>query len=148
MLNIYHLLIWVQDLQLNILASVDLGSLFRDLLSFFIKQWKSHTFDFLIWLPFHLASSIRDPRLRLLFIVFGGGGAAAAASLSKHLHFKIKFAITVHTLLGFTKLEPIAKLDETDLGHMKWLKKYQSHDVFLVGNDKLTIGRSLEVQVL
>ncbi|KAJ9551412.1 hypothetical protein OSB04_015457 [Centaurea solstitialis] len=48
----------------------------------------------------------------------------------------------------FLKLVPIAKQDETSLGHLKWLKKYQSHEVLLVGDDELTKGRSLKVQML
>ncbi|KAI3701535.1 hypothetical protein L6452_26696 [Arctium lappa] len=49
---------------------------------------------------------------------------------------------------GFIKLVPIAKLDETDLGHMKWLKEYQNHMVLLAGDDELTIGRSWHLQML
>ncbi|KAJ9552020.1 hypothetical protein OSB04_016065 [Centaurea solstitialis] len=49
---------------------------------------------------------------------------------------------------GFLKLVPIAKLDEIDLGHLKWLKKYQSQEVLLVGDDELTKGRNSSVQVL
>ncbi|KAD4585074.1 hypothetical protein E3N88_22675 [Mikania micrantha] len=48
---------------------------------------------------------------------------------------------------GLFKLVPIAKLDETDLGHMKWLKKYQYHEVCLVGDDELTVDRSWHIQV-
>ncbi|KAJ0581852.1 hypothetical protein HanHA300_Chr04g0145841 [Helianthus annuus] len=43
---------------------------------------------------------------------------------------------------------PLAKLDEADLGHMKWLKEYQNHEVCLAGDDELTIGRSRQLQML
>ncbi|KAM0064858.1 putative protein-serine/threonine phosphatase [Helianthus debilis subsp. tardiflorus] len=49
---------------------------------------------------------------------------------------------------GFFKLVPIAELDETDLGHMKWLQQYQYHEVCLVGDDEVTIGRSWLIQML
>ncbi|KAK1431518.1 hypothetical protein QVD17_07978 [Tagetes erecta] len=49
---------------------------------------------------------------------------------------------------GFFKLVPIAKVDETDLGHMKWLQQYQYHEVCLVGDDELTVGRSWHIQLL
>lgn len=48
---------------------------------------------------------------------------------------------------GFIKLVPLAKLDEIDLGHMKWLKDYENLKVCLVGDDELTIGRNQCVQV-
>ncbi|XP_024961631.1 putative disease resistance protein At4g11170 [Cynara cardunculus var. scolymus] len=56
--------------------------------------------------------------------------------------------INLAEIEGFIKLVPIAKLDESDLGHMKWLKEYQNHEVLLVGDDELTLGRSLHVQML
>ncbi|KVH88492.1 hypothetical protein Ccrd_026692 [Cynara cardunculus var. scolymus] len=46
----------------------------------------------------------------------------------------------------FMKLVPIAKLHETDLGHMVWLKDYKDHEMCLVGDDELTIGRSRHAQ--
>nr|KAJ0197954.1 hypothetical protein LSAT_V11C700361450 [Lactuca sativa] len=49
---------------------------------------------------------------------------------------------------GFIKLVPLVKLDETDLGHLKWLKEHQNHKVCLVGDDELTKGRSLCIQIL
>ncbi|KAL8228590.1 hypothetical protein R6Q59_000016, partial [Mikania micrantha] len=42
--------------------------------------------------------------------------------------------IRLYEVEGFFKLIPIAKLDETDLGHMNWLKQYQDHEVCLVGD--------------
>ncbi|XP_024961643.1 disease resistance protein RML1A-like [Cynara cardunculus var. scolymus] len=48
----------------------------------------------------------------------------------------------------FMKLVPIAKLHETDLGHMVWLKDYKDHEMCLVGDDELTIGRSRHAQML
>ncbi|XP_076894292.1 disease resistance protein RRS1-like [Bidens hawaiensis] len=56
--------------------------------------------------------------------------------------------IRLHEVEGFMKLIPIAKLDETDLGHMKWLKEHENHQVCLVGDDELTEGRSWHIQML
>lgn len=39
---------------------------------------------------------------------------------------------------GFFKLVEIAKLDETDLGHMVWLKEYQYHEIHLIGDTLVT----------
>ncbi|CAH1441243.1 unnamed protein product [Lactuca virosa] len=49
---------------------------------------------------------------------------------------------------GFIKLFHIAKLEDNDLGHMKWLKEYQNYKVCLVGDDELTKGRSSSLQML
>ncbi|KAK9074086.1 hypothetical protein SSX86_006683 [Deinandra increscens subsp. villosa] len=49
---------------------------------------------------------------------------------------------------GFMKLVPIAKLNETKLGHLKWLNEYQKHKVCLVGADELTVGRSWHIKML
>ncbi|XP_076923860.1 disease resistance protein RPS6-like [Bidens hawaiensis] len=49
---------------------------------------------------------------------------------------------------GFIKLVPLAKLDELDLGHMKWLKGYQDHELCLVGDDEIITGRSRQLQML
>ncbi|CAI9265870.1 unnamed protein product [Lactuca saligna] len=49
---------------------------------------------------------------------------------------------------GFIKLFHIAKLEDNDLGHMKWLKEYQNYKVRLVGDDELTKGRSSSLQML
>nr|GEX89818.1 protein variation in compound triggered root growth response-like [Tanacetum cinerariifolium] len=57
--------------------------------------------------------------------------------------FGYEGCITLSEIEGFIKLVSIAKLDEIDLGHMKWLKEYQNCEVPLVGDDELTIGRSL-----
>ncbi|KAJ9550891.1 hypothetical protein OSB04_014936 [Centaurea solstitialis] len=62
--------------------------------------------------------------------------------------FGYEGCISLAEIEGFIKLLPITKLDETDLGHLKWLKKYQNHKMFLVGDDELTIGRSLDLQML
>ncbi|KAD4585097.1 hypothetical protein E3N88_22698 [Mikania micrantha] len=56
--------------------------------------------------------------------------------------------IRLYEVEGFFKLIPITKLDETDMGHMKWLKKYQYHEVCLVGDDELTVDRSWHIQML
>ncbi|KAJ0541044.1 putative leucine-rich repeat domain superfamily [Helianthus annuus] len=56
--------------------------------------------------------------------------------------------IHLYEVEGFIKLVPVAKLDEADLGHMKWLKKYEKHEVCLVGDDELTVGRSWHIQML
>ncbi|XP_071736655.1 uncharacterized protein [Rutidosis leptorrhynchoides] len=49
---------------------------------------------------------------------------------------------------GLLKLLLVAKLDETDLGHMNWLKEYENHEVCLVGDYGLTEGRSCFLQML
>ncbi|KAJ9552639.1 hypothetical protein OSB04_016684 [Centaurea solstitialis] len=49
---------------------------------------------------------------------------------------------------GFIKLVPLAKLDEADLGHMKWLKEYESHELCLAGDDELMKNRSSRLQML
>ncbi|KVH87817.1 NB-ARC-like protein [Cynara cardunculus var. scolymus] len=48
----------------------------------------------------------------------------------------------------FFKLVPVARLDETDLGHLKWLKKYQHHHVFLIRDDQIMKNRSQRIQML
>ncbi|XP_076894289.1 disease resistance protein RML1B-like [Bidens hawaiensis] len=62
--------------------------------------------------------------------------------------FGYKGCIHLYEIEGFFKLVPIAKLDETDLGHLKWLKEYQKYEMCLVGDDELTAGRSLHIQML
>ncbi|KAI3827467.1 hypothetical protein L1987_01543 [Smallanthus sonchifolius] len=62
--------------------------------------------------------------------------------------FGYEGCINLYEVEGFIKLVPIAKLDETELGHMKWLKEYQNHQVCLVGDDELTVGRSWHIQML
>ncbi|KAJ9551076.1 hypothetical protein OSB04_015121, partial [Centaurea solstitialis] len=50
---------------------------------------------------------------------------------------------------GFFKLVEIAELDETDLGHMVWLKEYQHHEICLIGGDiQFTYNRSQNIQML
>ncbi|GJT73689.1 putative TIR domain, P-loop containing nucleoside triphosphate hydrolase, partial [Tanacetum coccineum] len=48
---------------------------------------------------------------------------------------------------GLLKLVPIASLDESDLGNMKWIKEYEDHKVDLVG-DVITKGRIWHTQML
>lgn len=48
---------------------------------------------------------------------------------------------------GLFKLVPIEKLDEAELGHMKWIKAYQNNKVDLVG-DLITKGRTWNIQML
>ncbi|XP_076892448.1 uncharacterized protein LOC143544180 [Bidens hawaiensis] len=48
---------------------------------------------------------------------------------------------------GLFKLVSIAKLDEADLQHMRWIKAYQDHKVDLVG-DVITEGRTFDIQML
>ncbi|KAJ9551179.1 hypothetical protein OSB04_015224 [Centaurea solstitialis] len=62
--------------------------------------------------------------------------------------FGYKGCTKLSEIEGFLKLVPVAKLDESDLGHMMWLKEYQNHHVSLVGDDDLTLGRSRCIQVL
>ncbi|KAI3701540.1 hypothetical protein L6452_26701 [Arctium lappa] len=62
--------------------------------------------------------------------------------------FGYEGCINLSVIEGFLKLVPIAKLDETDLGHLKWLKEYQNHEVLVVGDDELTKGRSSNLQML
>ncbi|KAL7584770.1 hypothetical protein Lser_V15G44112 [Lactuca serriola] len=62
--------------------------------------------------------------------------------------FGYEGCISLFEIEGFIKLVPLVKLEENDLGHMKWLKKYQNLEVCLVGDDELTKGRSSCVQIL
>ncbi|XP_023731175.1 probable disease resistance protein At4g19520 isoform X3 [Lactuca sativa] len=62
--------------------------------------------------------------------------------------FGYEGCISLLEIEGFIKLVPVTKLEENDLGHMKWLKEYQNHEVCLVGDDELTKGRSSCVQML
>ncbi|KAL7593361.1 hypothetical protein Lser_V15G33802 [Lactuca serriola] len=62
--------------------------------------------------------------------------------------FGYEGCISLAEIEGFIKLVPVAKLEENDLGHMKWLKEYQNHEVCLVGDDDLIKGRSWCVQIL
>ncbi|XP_024961907.1 disease resistance protein RRS1-like [Cynara cardunculus var. scolymus] len=62
--------------------------------------------------------------------------------------FGYKGCTKLSEIEGFIKLVPVAKLDETDLGHMMWLKEYQNCHVSLVGDDDLTLGRSRCIQML
>ncbi|KAI3709355.1 hypothetical protein L2E82_39115 [Cichorium intybus] len=62
--------------------------------------------------------------------------------------FGYEGCIHLSEIEGFIKLVPVANLEENDLGHMKWLKEYQNCEVRLVGDDELTIGRSLCLQML
>ncbi|KAI3509188.1 hypothetical protein L1887_24272 [Cichorium endivia] len=62
--------------------------------------------------------------------------------------FGYEGCISLSEIEGFIKLVHVTKLDEKDLGHMKWLRKYQDQEVRLAGNDELTTGRNLCVQML
>ncbi|CAI9304506.1 unnamed protein product [Lactuca saligna] len=62
--------------------------------------------------------------------------------------FGYEGCVSLLEIEDFIKLVPVAKLEEKDLGHMKWLKKYQNHEVCLAGDDELTKDRSLCVQML
>ncbi|XP_042758467.1 uncharacterized protein LOC111909382 [Lactuca sativa] len=62
--------------------------------------------------------------------------------------FGYEGCISLLEIEGFIKLVPITKLEGNDLGHMKWLKEYQNHEVCLVGDDELTKGRSFCLQML
>ncbi|KAI3496024.1 hypothetical protein L1887_38374 [Cichorium endivia] len=62
--------------------------------------------------------------------------------------FGYEGCISLSEVEGLIKLVPVAKLEENDLGHMKWLKGYQNQEVCLVGDDELTKGRSSCVQML
>ncbi|KAL4564089.1 hypothetical protein LXL04_028141 [Taraxacum kok-saghyz] len=62
--------------------------------------------------------------------------------------FGYEGCISLSEIEGFIKLVPLGKLEENDLGHLKWVKEYQNHEVCLVGDDELTIGRSSCVQML
>ncbi|XP_071726814.1 uncharacterized protein [Rutidosis leptorrhynchoides] len=55
--------------------------------------------------------------------------------------------INLYEIEGFIKLLPIAELDESALGHLKWLKVYENHTMCLVG-DVLAIGSSHKIQML
>ncbi|XP_076910179.1 protein VARIATION IN COMPOUND TRIGGERED ROOT growth response-like [Bidens hawaiensis] len=62
--------------------------------------------------------------------------------------FGYEGCINLYEIEGFIKLIPIAKLDESDLGHMNWLKEYQNLELGLVGDYELTVGRSWHIQML
>ncbi|MFS7966544.1 putative protein kinase RLK-Pelle-CrRLK1L-1 family [Helianthus anomalus] len=62
--------------------------------------------------------------------------------------FGYEGCINLYEIEGFIKLQPIAKLGEAELGHMKWLEDYKQHEVCLVGDDELTVGRSRHIQML
>nr|XP_043627796.1 disease resistance protein RPV1-like isoform X2 [Erigeron canadensis] len=49
---------------------------------------------------------------------------------------------------GLLMLVPISKIKETNLKHMKWLKLYQNHELCLIGDLQLTVGRSWYIQML
>ncbi|GJW51906.1 disease resistance-like protein DSC1 isoform X1 [Tanacetum coccineum] len=49
---------------------------------------------------------------------------------------------------GLVKLVPISKINEIDLGHMKWLKQHKNHEMCLIGDYKLAAGRSWPIQML
>ncbi|KAL7591516.1 hypothetical protein Lser_V15G33193 [Lactuca serriola] len=62
--------------------------------------------------------------------------------------FGYEGCISLCEIEGFIKLVPVTKLEENDLGHMKWLKEYQNQEVCLVGDDELTKGRTPCVEML
>ena len=47
---------------------------------------------------------------------------------------------------GLLKLVALENLDEADLGHLKWIKEYESHSVQMVGDD--LAPRSMHTQVI
>ncbi|XP_035832789.1 uncharacterized protein LOC110875549 [Helianthus annuus] len=55
---------------------------------------------------------------------------------------------SLYEIEGFIKLVLIANLTENDLGHLKWLQEYKNHQMCLVGDDELTLGRSSQIQML
>lgn len=61
--------------------------------------------------------------------------------------FGYEGCVSLFEIEGFIKLIPLEKLNETDLGHMNWLKEYQNLEMRLAGDDELIIGRSWNVQV-
>nr|XP_043627522.1 uncharacterized protein LOC122599129 isoform X2 [Erigeron canadensis] len=62
--------------------------------------------------------------------------------------FGYEGCISLSEIEDFIKLVPVVKLDETDLGHMKWLKEYQNHEVCLIGVAELTNKKNQCLQVL
>lgn len=62
--------------------------------------------------------------------------------------FGYEGCVILSEIEGWVKLLLITKLDESDLGHMIWLKEYQYEEVCLVGDYELTKGRSCHLQVL
>nr|XP_043615528.1 disease resistance protein RUN1-like isoform X2 [Erigeron canadensis] len=62
--------------------------------------------------------------------------------------FGYEGCVNLYEVEDFIKLLPVSKLNETALGHLKWLKKYQNHEVCLVGDDELTVGRNCNLQML
>ncbi|GKB18258.1 TMV resistance protein N-like protein [Tanacetum coccineum] len=62
--------------------------------------------------------------------------------------FGYEGCIILSEIQGLVRLYLIAELNETDLGHMIWLKEYQHHEVCLVGDHQLTNGRCCHLQML
>ncbi|CAI9293465.1 unnamed protein product [Lactuca saligna] len=62
--------------------------------------------------------------------------------------FDYEGCINLLEVEGLLKLVPILRIDERDLGHMKWLKDYQDLEVSLIGDYQLTSGRSHHIQML
>ncbi|KAK1437454.1 hypothetical protein QVD17_03245 [Tagetes erecta] len=61
--------------------------------------------------------------------------------------FKYDCCFKLCEIEGLLKLVPIAKLDEVDLGCMRWIKAYQDCKVDLVG-DVITKGKNFNIQML
>ncbi|KAL7591000.1 hypothetical protein Lser_V15G33204 [Lactuca serriola] len=62
--------------------------------------------------------------------------------------FDYEGCINLLEVEGLLKLVPIFRIDERDLGHMKWLKDYQDLEVSLIGDYQLTSGRTRHIQML
>lgn len=67
-------------------------------------------------------------------------------------HFRLrKFGcegcFKLYEVEGLFKLVAVAKLDEVDLGHFKWIKAHEDRTVELVGDD-ITKGRVCHIQVI
>ncbi|PWA66386.1 toll/interleukin-1 receptor (TIR) domain-containing protein [Artemisia annua] len=62
--------------------------------------------------------------------------------------FGYEGCVILSEIEGWFKLLSITKLDESDLGHMIWLKEYEYEEVCLVGDYELTKGRSCHLQML
>ncbi|GKC03635.1 Toll/interleukin-1 receptor domain-containing protein, partial [Tanacetum coccineum] len=62
--------------------------------------------------------------------------------------FRYVGCVNLSEVEDFFKFVPVAMLTEADLGHMNWLRAYQDLEVCMVGNEDLTQGRSLCLQML
>ncbi|PWA76637.1 toll/interleukin-1 receptor (TIR) domain-containing protein [Artemisia annua] len=61
--------------------------------------------------------------------------------------FRYEGCVNLSVVEDFFKVVLVAMLTEAELGHMSWLRAYQGREVSLIGDDDLTKGRSLCLQM-